>query len=155
MLSYNELKELVPIDTNQLDQNCSRQPELFLEACKLAAEAKATSKAGKHNLEFTKATIALQYRAGTLATPGVKITETSVAALVDAHADVVKAKSKLGEADNESFLCDSLVNSFDQRRSMLNNEVTLYNSSYFQTSDIKGRNVEDQIRKVRAPNNNA
>jgi len=154
MISYEELKESVPIDIHQLDQNCAKQSTLFLEACELATDAKATSKAAKHNLEFTKATIALQYRAGTLATP-IKITETSVIALVDAHADVVKAKSKLCEVEKTSGLCDALVNSFDQRRSMLNNEVTLYNSAYFQTSDIKGSNVEEQIRKVRAPNNNA
>lgn len=154
MLQYEDLRKLVQIDLTALDDECAKQPELFMEACDLAAEAKANAKAAKHNLEAVKGEVGIKYRSGELKTD-VKITETSIVSLVDAHEEVKQAKEELRLAEKEAYRCESLVNSFDQKRSMLNNEVDLQERQHYQTADIKGRRqnreaTEEAIRKVRS-----
>jgi hypothetical protein len=125
-----------------------------MEAGDLASEARAAAKAAKHNLEQVQATVQLGYRNGTTHTEA-KITETSILALVATDLAVIKAKRELVETELLSSKCDSLVNAYDHRRSMLTNEVTLATQTFYQTGDIKSRRVlneatEEEIRKRRA-----
>jgi len=154
MLSYDELRGRVAINANALSEQCSNHPELFMEAGDLASEARAAAKAAKHNLEQVQATVQLGYRNGTTHTEA-KITETSILALVATDLAVIKAKRELVETELLSSKCDSLVNAYDHRRSMLTNEVTLATQTFYQTGDIKSRRVlneatEEEIRKRRA-----
>lgn len=141
MRSREELRELVGIDVNQLEEECAQQPQLYEEACDLQALAKAEAKAAKHFLEQVKAEVMLDYRSGKT-TSDVKITETSIVALADAHKDVIDAKQALVDAEKESWRCDGLAGAFDHRRSMLSNECGLYESQYYHSGDIKPRQVK-------------
>ena len=140
MLSLEELRQMVRIDLSHLDEECSTHAELYMEACDLQASAKADAKAAKHNLECVKGCIMLDYRSGALKAD-VKITETSIVALVDAHEDVIQAKDQLVVAERHSYRCDSLVNAFDHRRTMLSNEVSLYQSQYYHNADGMGKSI--------------
>jgi len=141
MRSREELRELVGIDVNQLDEECAQQPQLYEEACDLQAVAKANAKAAKHFLEQVRAEVMLDYRSGKT-TSEVKITETSIVALADAHEDVIDAKQALVDAEKESWRCDGLVGAFDHRRSMLSNECGLYESQYYHTGEIRPRHAK-------------
>ena len=145
MLTRVELREAVPVMVNRLDEECADQSELFMEACELAAEAKAEAKAAKHNLEQAKAEVQVSYRDGSCPTE-VKLTETSMLALIDSHKDVIAAKKELREADKEAYLCESLVSAFDHKRSMLNNECDLHQGQYRSTGEITGRRSDIQAK---------
>jgi len=133
-----ELRELVAIDINALDEECANQASLYEEACELQAIAKAEAKAAKHNLEQIRAEVMLDYRSGVLKS-AVKMTETSIVALADTHEDVVDAKAALVEAEKESWRCDGLVGAFDHRRTMLSNECSLYESQYYHSGEFRAK----------------
>lgn len=138
MLTYDELRKALPIDANALDGDCAIHAELLMEAGELHAEAKSTSETAKHNLDVTKADIALKFRTGELKGEGK--TETAIAALVTLYPDVQKREVEYIAAQKLTAKCASLVNAFEHRRSMLGNEVDLFVSSYYHGGEVKGRN---------------
>lgn len=138
MLTYDELRKALPIDANDLDGDCAIHAELLMEAGELHAEAKSESETAKHNLEVTKADIALKYRTGEL--KGEAKTETAIASLVALHPDVQKREREWIVAQKYTAKCASLMNAFEHRRSMLGNEVDLFVSSYYHGGEVKGRN---------------
>jgi len=151
MLSYEELRQQLPIDLNNLDEDCSLQPELYMEAVELASEAKEAAVVAKDDLDRVEAQIAVGYRSGEISTD-IKKTEESIKALVACHDDVVAAKTALRKKQRISQRMEGLVNSFDHRRSMLNNETDMFNGQYNHCADIKGRRgaaTEDEIRSAR------
>ena len=150
MLKREELREAVPVLVNRLDEECADQSELFMEACELAAEARAEAKAAKHNLEQIRAEIHIKYRNGGLQTE-IKLTDTAITALIDSHKDVIAVKKELRDSEKEAYLCESLVNAFDQKRSMLNNECDLHERQYRSTGEIRGRrsDIQDRIKSLR------
>jgi len=157
MLTYEELRSRLAINPNSLDGDCATHPVLFEEVGELASCCRAAAKAAKYNLERVQASVQLRYRNGTLASGDTKITEASVMALVATHEEVVKAKAELVDSELISSRCDSLLNAFDHRRSMLSNEVTLITQGFYHQGDIKGRRVlnektESDIAKVRGAN---
>lgn len=142
MLTRKELKSELRIDVHALDDACARQPELFLEASEQFSEAKAAAKAAKHNLELTLGSVELDIRSGKIDSGGIKLTGDSVLAMVASNSKVVEAKKDLVEAERESFLWGSLVDAFDQRRTMLSNECSLHVTEYYQTGPIKATEAE-------------
>lgn len=135
MLTYEELRKALPIDPNGLDGDCALHAELLMEAGELLAEAKSISEAAKHNLDVTKAEIALKYRTGEL--KGEAKTETAIASLVVLHPDVQKKEAEVIVAQKYTAKCASLANAFEHRRSMLGNETDLYVSKYYHGADVK------------------
>ena len=95
MLTYEELKAELLIDPNKLDENCSKHPALYGEACELAADAKTQVEVAEFQIEQIEAEIALGYRTGVLKLPdGAKLTETYIASLVTENPKTKEAKKQ-------------------------------------------------------------
>jgi len=155
MLTYEELRKHLPIELDNLDEDCSLQPELYMEAVELASVAKEEAAIAKDELDRIEAQTAVDYRSGEIVTE-IKKTEESIKALVTCHPDVVNAKAILRKKQKDAQKMEGLVNSYDHRRSMLNNETDMFNGQYNHCGDIKGRRAEateEDIRKIRRARN--
>lgn len=133
MLAYEELKQKLVIDLHNLPVCCSEQPTLFLEASEEASKAKASAKVEKLNLEKLIATVDLKIRQNK---EEKKLTESAITSMINTDKSVGEQKELLIQLETEAIKWDSLVEAFNQRRSMLSNEVSLYTYNYFNTSDV-------------------
>jgi hypothetical protein len=151
MLSFEELKTLVSIDTTQLDVCCAEQPGLFMEANELVAEYKTQVEVAELNLDRIKSLVGLKYRTGELESKAGK-TEATIQSLVNQYPDVQQAENELIKLKKEYFKCTGIVAAYDHRRSMLTNSVTLHSTGYFQCGDIKPRhqkiNFEETEKEI-------
>jgi len=159
MLSVDELRARRAVDVDEIDLDIAQQPELFSDVSDLAADTRAEAKAAKANLDAKKADIAIQYRRGLISTD-VKITETSVTALVDKHEDVVACKLAVIEAERTASKMDGLVGAYEQKRSMIKYMVELMLHEMFNMKGItpqtlsttKVADVQAEITQARRPN---
>lgn len=149
MLSKEALKKRLVIDVNNLDKECSEQPVLYQEASEQAALAKHAVKLAKHVVDSVSKEIELKIRQGKIKIKSdVKLTESTVLAMVSASNEVMTCKFKQFALEKESLLWDTIVSGFDQKRSMLSNEVTLIATNFYQSSNIKGRSLLEDTQTV-------
>ena len=132
------IRSHVTIDVNNLDVICEEQPSLCLLASEGASKAKADEKAAKYNIEHISSMVELDIREGKTSFTG-KMSESSILALVANSEAVVAAKADYIAAMRESGSWDSLVYTYDQRRSMLANETSLMERGLVNMGDIKSR----------------
>jgi len=129
----NELNyaEELRIDPNLLDVECLRQPELFMEWAERATEAHADIERAKLRMDVKKATIDKEVRED----PGKfglsKVTEAAVQSAVLSSEEYREKNLDYIKAMSNAKLLDYAVRAFDQRKSMLNNLITLHGQQYF------------------------
>jgi len=132
MLTYPELRLRLKIDKNSLDSDCAFQPELYDEAVQLASASQVKAKLAKLRCKELQAKKSVELRKGM-----PKPTDTAVKDLVTADPEVHAAEEEQIIAEEEFSNCSGLLTAFDQRRSMLNNEVSLWETQYYNSGDIK------------------
>lgn len=158
MFSIEELKNRRCVDPDQIDLEISQQPEFFDDVSELAADQRAEAKAAKANFEAKKASIALKYRSGEITTD-VKLTDSSVIALVDSHKEVIECRRILIDEEREASKLDGLVGAFEQKRSMIKYSAELMMNNLFQMAEVRPRvsksanqDVEQEIIRRRQTN---
>ena len=137
MTTRDKIKKLskkLNIDPYALHTQCAGQAVLFEEAGALASKLRAKSYQAKLNLEAVKAQSALTIRENPDAY-SVKLTEASLGSLVLLDKKVKEAQVVWVNADRLYNECMTLQSAFEHRRSMLNNEVTLFNLNYWSVED--------------------
>jgi len=133
MMTYEELKKELAINLYDLPHCCEKQAVLFLEASEEASKAKTALKVAKLNLEKKIAETDLWIRQNKT---DIKLTESAISALINSDDVISKMKTDIVRYESEVLKWDSLVEAYNQRRSMLSNEVSLYTYKYFNSNDI-------------------
>ncbi len=152
---YDRLKAFLHIDVNALEQDCANHSVLFLEASEVVADLKTQLGVAKLNLEQVQSATELEIREKY---KGEKITEKTIASLVTMETKVQEKQQDIFDLEVHYYKWNNLMSAFDQRRSMLSNEVSLYTSNYFQCGEVKGKNqiIQEKIvrkRSEKAKNN--
>jgi len=123
---------ILEIDEYNLEQEWSRQPKLFFEWAKKAADSRLKMDEAKTAVEITRAEVDSEVRANP-ARFGIegRITEKVVEAAVCQSSRYAGAVRKLGVAKHRYDVLSALVSALEQRKSALENLVRLYLSNYY------------------------
>ena len=139
MSNYDDLNAGLVIQLKRLHECCAEQPVAYGEAAREASASAAAMERAKLKAKRARATDELRVRK----TEDVrerfgiaKLTESSVAAIVETLPDVQAADDEYVVALELHRRWSSLVDAYEHRRSMLNNEVKLWAGEYF--SDVDG-----------------
>lgn len=156
LVSVEELKSKASIDINNLVDECAKQPYYYGCASCLAAEFQNAFRKAKAHFELTKAAVESEIRAHPEQYGLSKVTDNAVANLVSQQTLVLEARDLMNEANSHMDLANVLVGIFEQKRSMLNNEVQLLSCNYIQSAPLSSRSAvetkEREIAKLRGEN---
>lgn len=138
----------IPIDKFKLEEECINNGASYCYWSETLAEVKKQRDILKVTIGEVEAEMSLKYRSGDLpiAYEDMKITDKSVAALVDASEEVKRAKRNFFEAEEAVNKLETIVKTFSQRKGLLDNLVTLYQCGYFIKPEGK-KTVNDEFVK--------
>ena len=148
---YAELKHGLRINLQSLHIDAQTQAERATEAGEMAAEAKATARRKKLELDEARASADMEVRS----MPGKygleKVTESAVASAVIKHPAVMKLGLEAIDAEELANKADALFTGYHHRKGMLEAEIDLYKSNYW--GDVQERrmvNVGDDSKMEKA-----
>jgi hypothetical protein len=138
-------------DETSLDVEWLDQPVRMGKYCKLAAAAHRDMDLAKENLEFVRATLkraigAAPAEYGVVAGPR-GITEGSIDAAIQVHAEYQEASRAYIDAKYEDGVARGVVKAFEDRKSQLENLVRLHGQSYFAGPSVPRNLSEERARR--------
>ena len=143
--SYDYYRQRLPIDIYNLHVCCADQPESYRQVAEVHATTKADLRSLTMDLEKLSADVALDIRRQPSKYGFDKVTEGTIKEILSSSE--VKAINELRESiqvlEKEEAQLRVLVDSFDQRRSMLKSEVILVQSNYF--SDVDQKDLDRKV----------
>ena len=148
----------IVIDDQALDVEWLEQPRRMVQYCKIAAETHRQMDLAKENLEFVRATIERAVR-GAPSDYGVVagsrgITEDSIKAAIQVHAEYLIASKAYLDAKYESEVANGAVRAFDHRKTALENLVRLLGLSYFAGPSVPHDLTAERARRDQAAQKN-
>lgn len=126
--AIDHMRQSLAIDIYALDTECAVQSGIYFEAARLASRAVTFRERMKLKIKRKRAEMELSVRENPAEYFGTdsKITEKAVAGAVDSSVVVIEFEDMLNEIERTVLDAKELQSAFDQKRSMLNNEVELY-----------------------------
>lgn len=148
MITLEEAKKLLAINTNKLDDECRFQPEIYYEVA--ANTVKAISvrdklKEDKDNIwskQFIKEKVE-----GKL--DGKTLSDKTAETFADTSEEVEAANNEYLKAKEEADAWGALKESYQQRAVMLKELCGLYISGYFGEVSVKSQEVKETELKER------
>ena len=146
MTTLEELKKGLSIDLEGLHRDAQEQPGLACDSAELGAEAKAEAKRAKLRLEEVKAAIQRTVRANPEAAGIDKVTEASIAAAVTVSPEVMRVSREAIDAEEAAAKAEAVATAYDHRRSMIKNEVELWQANYWSQPEVKERDMRRAVQ---------
>ena len=140
-MTFERVKELIVIDSNQLDKECQFYAETLREIGRRTALALSVRDAMKEELKKTDAFLAKAIR-DEAARTGKKITESMVEETVLLESQHTTAFKAMNEAKLAAELWEVEKESFKEKAAMVREMCALYLSGYFGELVIKGGSKE-------------
>jgi regulator of replication initiation timing len=139
----------VKINRFQLDKECEIHPSLYQYYSDLLSEARTAKDRAEAALSLVKAEVELAIRG--CPPEGIKVTETSIKAMVEANEDVQGAGKKLRRKKTEIYTFESAVTSLEHRKRMLDNLTQLWSKGYYAkpgefVGDRSNKEAEKSVR---------
>ena len=155
----DKFRQRLPVDQFQLEIACIDQPVIYDEVGQLVTEWNASAKIAADKLDFVKADQSSKIRLNPEKFGVAKLTEGSVESAVLLTKEHQEAASDLIETEKIVGYLRILQLSLDQRKSTLNNLVTLYVHNYYSKQNEMGTErkavgnvTEQQIIEARIKN---
>ncbi len=144
------------IDVYDLEDDCSIHSETFNEVSLIFAKVNGFLKRTSLNVKEVESELALKIRENPEDYTDKKLTESMISNIIDGDKEVKLIRRVKSMAEEINLQISGLLNAFEHRRSMLNNEVTLWVQKLsggvkeYKTEDMK-KQLEDKgkRRKVR------
>lgn len=146
MKKFEELKAALRIDKMNLDEEAINQPMLYMEVSEMYVQRAADRDALKENLAVVDAALDKELRVK-MTKDLEKFTEAMVKAAIQGHKKHVAAFEAYSDAKEQSDFLAALKESFQQRKSMLQELVSLHISNYFERSVVNTQ-YDDQRAKM-------
>lgn len=140
----DEFHQYLEIDKYKLDEVVIRQPSLFYEVSEELASANAERDALKEQIATTDAKLDIEIRKYH-AKIGIKITDTSVKALIQADPDHEAAFKAYLTAKEYADKIGALKDAFHARGYMLRDLCSLYVANYFEEGSLRATNRTDLV----------
>lgn len=122
----NDYQGKLSIDPFSLEKDCAEQSELYFEVVKGCSKIYCFVQRMKLQSKNFRSNIALAIRKDPEGYGYPKITESLITELVESDTKIIEIEEILNEANELSILVKGLLEAFEHRRSMLNNEVELF-----------------------------
>lgn len=130
----------------KLDEEASKQSSLYQYFTDKLTEVRALKDEISLKLEEKLAEVELNIRNNP--PDGLKITESVIQALVVSNEEVKELRKKLNELKRQNYELEGIVNSLDQKKSMIKVLAELYIVGYYRVDNFSNENkVQDEIRK--------
>jgi len=130
----------------KLDEEASKQSSLYQYFTDKLTEVRALKDEISLKLEEKLAEVELNIRNNP--PDGLKITESVIQALVVSNEEVKELRKKLNELKRQNYELEGIVNSLDQKKSMIKVLAELYIVGYYRVDNFSNDNkVQDEIRK--------
>lgn len=147
---YNELlKEVrheLKIDIYNLEDNCATHPEVYFKVAVIASKAGLIQNRSELIVKELKAEIATDIRSDPEKYGITKITEGQIFEGVDSAEYAKEARKVRASCMHLKNNADALLQAFEHRRSMLNNEVQLFLSKLGTTNaNVKTKSIEERL----------
>jgi len=140
------------INKYKLDDECENQPNLYNYYATQLADMKTEKGILKNRLKFFSSKIELDILSTTnekgITPGGVKITISSMNALLTTHETIVKINDELVQVERAIYHLEAAVESFQQRRSDLDNLVKLYGNNYFSLPGGMRKDGNSEVSKA-------
>lgn len=148
-MKIEELKGLLQIDKNNLDEAVQRQPVLYYMVAQKHALALSQRDEAYDRIKTVDAELSLDLRED-FGEKGIKFTEGTIQAAILDHPD---HKAAVKDHNHLKYVCDELLalkESYSQRSYMLRELVELYVSGYYGSDNVvaKGKKPNARLRSV-------
>ncbi len=146
----NEMEEELHIDIYNLEKECAMHSGLFHQVAMVASKVGLQLARAELLVKELKAEIATDIRSNPEGYGITKLTEGQVMEAIDSSEFAKEARQMRAQFGYLKNRADSLVQAFEHKRSMLNNEVQLYMSKLSEPNVQARRNyVQSEIMKKR------
>lgn len=130
----------------KLDEEASKQSSLYQYFTDKLTEVRALKDEISLKLEEKLAEVELNIRNNP--PDGLKITESVIQALVVNNEEIKELRKRLNEIKKQNYELEGIVNSLDQKKSMIKVLTELYIVGYYRVDNFSNENkVQDEIRK--------
>lgn len=127
---YEQLRNRLKIDRNELDKSVEEQAQVFFEVCEQHVNAISHRDEARDKLSRRDAELARETRQG-LEKSGARATEAIINDSVMLHKDHIDLSAELAVIKKQTDLWGILRDSFDQRMRMIRELVNLYAIGYY------------------------
>ena len=144
-----DFKKDAEIDRFKLDEENEIQPPMYAYYAEELSELKSEKDSLWDKLQVLLAQKDLSYRRNP--PEDLKITESVIKSLVDSDTDVINNREQLRRVEAKLGLMYAAINSFDQRKSALDNLTKLHLQKYYQDNACKpysNDRILDELNKV-------
>jgi hypothetical protein len=144
-------KEDIILNKYKLDDACEKQSSLHLQYSSELADKKNELNNLKNTRKIIRAKVD-QFIRSEFAKSGAKTTDAATASMIEIHKDVIEIETQISNIQYEVDIMDGVVESFKQRKSMINDLVQLHLSGFF--SDPSGKIMVNKARTEQLNNLN-
>ena len=140
----NDLK----INKYKLDEECLTHASTYNRYAEMATKTKTELTKAKDRLSLITAQRNIAIREE-IAKSGSKVTEKMIESYLEADKEVLKAKKEVREIEEVNATFNAMLDSFEHRKSELDNLVKLYCAGYYSVVGKKETSTETTEKDIR------
>lgn len=143
-----DIKNDLKINKYKLDEECLTHASIYNRYAEMATKSKTELAKAKDKLALVTAQRNIVIREEASKSKD-KITERMFDSLLETDKEVLKAKKEVREAEEVNATFNSMLDSFDHRKSELDNLVKLYCAGYYSVVGKKETSTESTEKDIR------
>ena len=136
------------INPMELDIEWIQQPRKYRYWSELLAEAKRELDRAKAEVPIVHSKLAMQIRKNPTAFSIEKVTESTVEAAINVHADFIEITNRVIDLRYNVDILSSAVTAFEQRKTALENLVKLLGQQYFAAPTVPREFTKETLKKL-------
>ena len=144
MEEEKDFRDDLNINRFKLEDECEKQPSLYGYWADLLSDARARKDAEEDRLDLISAEIELQYRSMDTLPGKIKSTEAAIKACMSGNEKLETQRAKVRAAKAEIYHLEVAVKALEQKKSSLDNLVTLFTKGFYSQPDGKRRSGTDE-----------
>lgn len=143
-----DIKNDLKINKYKLDEECLTHASTYNRYAEMATKTKTELTKAKDKLSLITAQRNIAIREEIIKS-GSKVTEKMIESYLEADKEVLKAKKEVREIEEVNASFNAMLDSFDHRKSELDNLVKLYCAGYYSVVGKKETSTESTEKDIR------
>ena len=137
-----DFRDDLRINKFKLEEECEKQPSLYGYWANELSDIRAEKDQAEDKLDLLEANVELNYR--TNPPEGMKVTEATIKSMVESNAEIQKQKEIVRDKKSKLYHFETAVKALEQKKSSLDNLVTLFVKGFYSQPDGKRRSGTDE-----------
>lgn len=143
-----DIESDLKINKYKLDEECLTHASTYNRYAEMATKTKTELTKAKDKLSLITAQRNIAIREE-IAKSGSKVTEKMIESYLEADKEVLKAKKEVREIEEVNAIFNAMLDSFEHRKSELDNLVKLYCAGYYSVVGKKETSTETTEKDIR------